>query len=690
MTVAWIKSGLAENLLWARRASMTQRFVLFLVDVVIIAPVCYSVLWLGAGTISAGAPTEMRHAAMLLVAFFAAGAFIVEMGRALTASTERAEFADAVAIATWGTAIGLVARPGFQSAVGLTTNATIVAGLVIGTLLVCVRLAARVVRKKLRQSRPSAAPTIVVGSGNAALSLIRVIAENRKLPYSVVGCVDDEVMARRVDGVRVLGRVSQLPALIRHHGVGCVIIAIPSAPLPFINQIIAACAHESGASSKPPVVKVLPGISDLLSGNVVISRMRDVRLEDLLPREPIDADLAAVMPHLENRAVLVTGAGGSIGSELCRQIITFRPSRLLLLGHGENSLFSIEQELRHQRGFTRTQIILADVADAARIRAVFSKLRPDVVFHAAAHKHVPILENNVCEAVHNNVLGTNIVALAAAATGVAKFVLLSTDKAVNPTSVMGATKRVSELICQSIAKRTSTEFVTVRFGNVLGSRGSVLPTFKRQLEKGGPITVTDRNMERYFMTIPEAVSLVLQAMSMGRNGQVFVLDMGKPVKILHLAEMIVMLSGLTPYRDVDIVETGIRPGEKLYEEMLTTNEGMTSTSHQRLFIAEPDRVDYDRLSESIRLLEQAVRTTDETTIVDTLRELVPTYCAGAHIRSADEVLAGDGVAADGQGAVETVTVADATTARPLGDLDGAQTGNDKGHLTDHAAATAEP
>jgi FlaA1/EpsC-like NDP-sugar epimerase len=304
---------------------------------------------------------------------------------------------------------------------------------------------------------------------------------------------------------------------------------------------------------------------------------------------------------------------------------------LLLLGHGENSLFAIDQELRSKYNFPRTKMILADVADPAAMRSVFSMYRPRIVFHAAAHKHVPIVEENICEAARNNVLGTRTVALAAAASGTAKFVLLSTDKAVNPTSVMGLTKRMAELICQSFAGGSSTEFVVVRFGNVLGSRGSVVPTFKQQVASGGPVTITHRDMMRYFMTIPEAVSLVLQAMSMGNDGEVFVLDMGDPIKILHLAEQVIRLSGFEPYRDIEIVETNIRPGEKLFEEILTDKEDYSRTSHQRLFIAKQDRVDYARIGIAMERLQRAVRMSDWRVALDVLREFVPEFTPGAHL-----------------------------------------------------------
>ena len=516
-------------------------------------------------------------------------------------------------------------------AVGLELGTVLIAALMIILFNLVFRLAQLELERLRNERRPNTQRTIVVGSGKAAASLVRLIQENNNFNYAVVGCVDDEILAERVGGKAILGNIDALPHLIDEHDVACVIIAIPSASPQLVKRIISNCMRECGPNGGSPAVKILPGVLELLNDGVRVSRIRPVQPEDLLPRDPVNVELSEIQPHVENRVILVTGAGGSIGSELCRQIVGLNPSLLLLLGHGENSLFAINEELNLKFGFNKTKIILADVADASRIRNVFSQYRPHVVFHAAAHKHVPIVEANVCEAARNNVLGTHVVALAAAAAGTAKFVLLSTDKAVNPTSVMGATKRLSEIISQSFVNQTGTEFVTVRFGNVLESRGSVIPIFKKQIENGGPLTITHRDMQRYFMTIPEAVSLVLQAMAIGRDGQVLVLDMGKPVNILRLAETLITLSGLTPYRDIAIVETGIRPGEKLFEEILTIHEGMSTTSHARLFIAQQERVAYETLALGLRALEAGARAGDQQVVVDVLRNFVRSYQPGPHV-----------------------------------------------------------
>ena len=471
--------------------------------------------------------------------------------------------------------------------------------------------------------RPGAKRVLIVGHGIAAHQLAKAIFEDRSMPMRVVGCVDDGVSDRRIDGVRVLGKIEAIPELIRDKDIDAVIVAITGAPLPLVNHIKELCMGVPEAIR--PSVNVVPDASEVLTGGVKVSRIRDIRLEDVLERDPVLIDTAGIRPHLEGQVVLVTGAGGSIGSEICRQIATFDPELLVLLGHGENSLFLIDRELRESYRFERTRLVLADCADASAMRNVFTTFRPRVVLHAAAHKHVPIVETNVCEAIRNNVFGTKTVALAAAAAGAAKFILLSTDKAVNPTSVMGATKRMAELICQSFAGDSATEFVSVRFGNVLGSRGSVIPIFKSQLEAGGPLTITHRDMVRYFMTIPEAVSLVLQAMSMGLDGEVFVLDMGQPVKIIDLAEQVIRLSGFEPYRDIEIIELGMRPGEKLFEEILTSGEGFSRTNHERLFIAKQQRSDYARLNDGLERLRSAVRRNDSTLCVQILKEYVPEF-----------------------------------------------------------------
>jgi FlaA1/EpsC-like NDP-sugar epimerase len=475
---------------------------------------------------------------------------------------------------------------------------------------------------------------LVVGSRDAALSFITLAGRNGDLRLNIVGCVDDDARTKSVAGVPLIGSVADLHSLITRHRIEVVVVTVTNPPDDLLERVKAACLGVEDDAFPAPIVRVIPGVATLLQAQPRHIGRIVLKPEEVLPREAHRTDTATVRPHIENQVVLVTGAGGSIGSEISRQIADLRPKQLLILGHGESSLFALQQELQSERKLDSVKMILADVVDEAAIRAVFAKYRPNIVFHAAAHKHVPILEDAPCQAVQNNIIGTNNVALAAAASGAAKFILLSTDKAVNPTSIMGATKRVAELICQSFAQRTATEFVAVRFGNVLGSRGSVLPIFCRQVEQGGPVTITHRDMERYFMTIPEAVSLVLQAMAIGRDGKVFVLDMGKPVKILELAERVIRLSGYIPHHEIEIVEIGIRPGEKLYEETLTSGEGLTQTSHERLYIAQQERLDYNLLATYLQKLAAAVRLSDWQAIVRLLVDLVPSYTPDERLRIA--------------------------------------------------------
>ncbi|TCS70813.1 UDP-N-acetylglucosamine 4,6-dehydratase family protein [Effusibacillus lacus] len=366
----------------------------------------------------------------------------------------------------------------------------------------------------------------------------------------------------------------------------------------------------------------------MINGKVSAKSIREVRVEDLLGRETVQLDLAETAGYLKDQVVLVTGAGGSIGSELCRQLSTFEPKLLLLLGHGENSLYEIELELGKNYP-QRIETIVADIQDRIRIREVFETYRPSVVFHAAAHKHVPLMERNPAEAVKNNIIGTLNVAESAQEYGASHFVLISTDKAVNPTSAMGATKRVAEMIVQGLNSYGSTRFSAVRFGNVLGSRGSVIPVFKRQIQAGGPVTVTHPDMVRYFMTIPEAVQLVIQAGALARGGEVFVLDMGDPVKIADLARDLIRLSGFVPDQDIKIQYTGIRPGEKLFEEILTSEEGISATKHNRIFVGKPVPIHWEKLRGAILSLEKISTSLDAekraNEIKVFLRNLVPTY-----------------------------------------------------------------
>jgi FlaA1/EpsC-like NDP-sugar epimerase len=486
------------------------------------------------------------------------------------------------------------------------------------------RLAWRLAREgALRPAPGRALRALVVGAGHPGVHLIqdmgRRLAGAERL--SPVGFVDDDprLVGRLIEGVRVRGTLADLPRVIEEQRAEMVVLSDAGIPAKVVREIARACAAAEVR------VKALPGLSELQPGRAALAQMRDIRLEDLLGREPVRLDVAELAQFLRGQRVLVTGAGGSIGAELARQVAAFEPAGLALLDHAENGLYFVHNELAAQYPRLALSPVVADIKDADGVELVFRALRPQVVFHAAAHKHVPLLEANPREAVLNNVLGTRILVDAADRHGVEEFVLVSTDKAVNPSSVMGASKRVCEMLLQSRAGASRTRFVAVRFGNVLGSDGSVVPLFRRQLERGGPVTVTHPEARRYFMTIPEAARLVLQAAAMGRGGEVFLLDMGEQVRIVDLARQLIRLSGLREGEDVEIVYTGLRPGEKLFEEVHSAAERARLTRHERILTWELEARDEAGLRRDVDELCTLAVAGDEAAIRRKLHELVPEY-----------------------------------------------------------------
>lgn len=514
---------------------------------------------------------------------------------------------------------------------GLSRAALVIDWLLATALLSGLRLLLRLASEALRRKTLPARPlrrVVILGANDLGESLARDFDRRPESGYQLVGFLDEQaqVQGQTIHGRPVLGTLSDLAQVVVQNHAHEVIIALPEADGARIRDIIRR-------SEKLPVhLRIL---QDPWDGHkqVALAQVRDVSLEDLLRRPPVRVDLERVADYLAGQVVLVTGAGGSIGSELVRQLSRLKPRELILLGHGEHSIFQIHQELRQELGFEAIPVI-ADVADAARIDQVIARYRPAVVFHAAAHKHVPLMEHNACEAVKINVLGTRNLLRACRRYDVGTFLMISTDKAVNPTSVMGASKRTAELLVQAYGQTTPNRAMIVRFGNVLGSRGSVVPIIQRQIERGLPVTITHRDMVRFFMTIPEAVSLVIQAGAMGRNGEVFVLDMGEPVRILDLARDLVRLCGLVPDRDVRFRFTGIRPGEKLYEEVLTDQEGLGATRHDRIFCSPSGPVNEVWLHSRIGCLAQAAGEGDDDEVLQLFRELVPGFrSAGADPRA---------------------------------------------------------
>lgn len=462
---------------------------------------------------------------------------------------------------------------------------------------------------------------LVVGAGDSGEMLLREMTRSLGHRYAVVGLLDDDPakLGARIHGVPVLGNIDEARSYASKLQVQEIVIAIPSASGKEMRRILDRC-------QMPGIeIRTLPSIADLIGGRVTVNQIREVAIEDLLGRKPVKLDSKTISEVIQGQVVLVTGAGGSIGSELCRQVCRFGPRQLVLVEQAENALYEIHRELRERFSAVDLVPAVADVCDAERIRGLMTGYRPHLVLHAAAHKHVPMMEANPGEAVKNNVGGTRVVANAAHEAGVTRFVMISTDKAVNPTSVMGCTKRVAELYVQSMGQRSDTRFVTVRFGNVLGSNGSVIPLFKEQIARGGPLTVTHPDMVRFFMTIPEASQLVLQAGAMGEGGEVYVLDMGEPVRILTLAEDLVTLSGLRPYEDVEIVFSGIRPGEKLYEELTIDDENASKTAHPKIYVGRSVARPWLAVDSAIDGLLAMARTAGRDEIRLRLREIVPEF-----------------------------------------------------------------
>lgn len=482
-----------------------------------------------------------------------------------------------------------------------------------------IRFIWRVVKPKESKENRVTGNVLIVGAGDCGIMIAKELRNSRRATQPI-GFVDDDPSKYHLQvlDLPVLGDREAIPQIVEKYHVQEILIAIPSASRGEISKIVQICKDTNAT------LKMIPRLDDLISGKISLNRAREVSVEDLLGRDPIVTDLEGIMNYVQNKVVLITGAGGSIGSELSRQVASFNPDKLLLLGHGENSIYTIEMELKKNFPDLNYDTIIADIQDLKRLEQVFDKYRPDVVFHAAAHKHVPLMERNPAEAVKNNVFGTKNVADCADRYGVDRFVLISSDKAVNPTSVMGTTKRIAEMYIQCLNVKSNTKFVTVRFGNVLGSRGSVIPYFKQQIKEGGPVTVTHPDMVRYFMTIPEAVQLVLQAGSFAKGGEIFVLDMGNPVKILTLAEDLIRLSGYEPYAEIDITFTGIREGEKLYEELLTDEENATATHHNRIFIGKSSNLTMNEMELELARLQRVIE--DGTTPVkEILERLVPMY-----------------------------------------------------------------
>ena len=461
---------------------------------------------------------------------------------------------------------------------------------------------------------------MIIGAGAAGNMLLREIETSGYIAKSVKCFIDDNpgCQGKSMRGVPIVGGREAIPDAVEQYGIDEIIIAVPSANKKIISELVEICKN-TGAR-----IQILPGMYQLVNGDVSVSKLRKVEIEDLLGREPIKIDVDKVAGYVSGKVVLVTGGGGSIGSELCRQLAAHNPKQLIIVDIYENNAYDIQQELKRKYPNLNLEVLIGSVRNTGRINQIFEQYRPQYVFHAAAHKHVPLMEDSPGEAIKNNVFGTYKTAKAADKYGVERFVLVSTDKAVNPTNIMGASKRMCEMIVQMMNTESKTEFVAVRFGNVLGSNGSVIPLFKKQITEGGPVTVTDPNIIRYFMTIPEAVSLILEAGAFAKGGEIFVLDMGKPVKILDLAENLIKLSGYRVGEDIEIKFTGLRPGEKMYEELLMSEEGLKNTENELIHIGKPIEFDHEEFKKQLDELDVVSREEPEK-VKGIVKQVVPTY-----------------------------------------------------------------
>ena len=467
--------------------------------------------------------------------------------------------------------------------------------------------------------------TLIIGAGDAGEQILRSILASRDNFYLPVGFIDDNSIKQGVaiHGLKVLGKIDAIPDIVRDKGVKQMIIALPSANSQTIKEAV-----ELGRKAGVKNIKIIPPITEIIDGQISTKDLREIEIEDLLGREPVSLDTNLIEDFVKTKKILITGASGSIGSELARQVSKFGPSELMLLDQDETGIFNISREIKAKFPYLKTESVIADIRDKHKINRIFQQFKPNIIFHAAAYKHVPLMEENPDEAIKNNIFGTEIVAKAALEFNAEKFIFISTDKAVNPVSVMGATKRAGEMICQYLNQRNGVKFISVRFGNVLNSRGSVIPIFKEQIRKGGPVTVTHPDMKRYFMVTSEACLLVMQAAQIGQGGEVFVLDMGKPVKIVDLAKELIRFSGFEPDKDIPIVFTKPRQGEKLFEEILTAEEGTIATQHQKIFkakLAETNKENLEQGLEELKLVVVRNQQQQRQEIIIALKKLVPFY-----------------------------------------------------------------
>lgn len=623
---SWHWGHMVEESSWSKsrigRAARTAKGRIFFFDLVFVLIAFLASVVIGEGSAVSGASIVSRWPQALAILFVAVGVF--RWRRLYLMNSRYLGLYDAVNIAFVGAILGaclLVIQAAFPSMVPFRWSVPALFMFLLGSGLMAVRLFRRSVYQKSHYPlnvQDNAARTLVIGAGDAGEMVWREVSRSDSAPYYIVGFVDDaqDKHGSTIHGVEVLGGVDQVPDLVDTLRIEDIIIAIPSAKPEQLRRIFDICSRTQSR------IRTIPSYVSLISNNEqVLPLMREISLEDLLRRDAVCSDISAVEKYIEGERVLITGAGGSIGSELARQVASVHPASLVLLGRGENSIFEIDQELRHTQVFQSTPVI-CDVRDVQGLRNAFLKHSPSVVIHAAAHKHVPLMEAVPIEAILNNVFGTLNVVEEAVRTGVKKCILVSTDKAVKPSSIMGATKRLGEMIISSISARSECAFATVRFGNVLGSRGSLVPILEKQIKRGGPVTITHPDMSRYFMTIPEAVQLILEAGSMGDSGQIYILDMGQPVKIVDLVHDMIRMHGLVPGQDIEIQFTGARPGEKFHEELASDRESIRPSGHDKIQVVDNEnRIEWSWLKAQLMVLRDHCEAGDEFRARELLMEL---------------------------------------------------------------------
>lgn len=605
------------------KIKMWQKYILILVDIVLVNLSYLSALYLRFDSkVPQAEMSKYSHNAIMITAIYIIIFYLFKLYKSLWSYASIDEFM----LSVGSCIIADICCIAYLKVMGtrFPYSVSILAGIISILLIGGFRMSFRIYRrydKSLDLKGCESKKVMIIGAGCAGNMIVKEMKQNKNMNYEPVAFIDDDKykVGKIISGVKVFGTRQDIVRVAREKQIQMILIAIPSISNKKKKEILDIC-KKTGCN-----VKLIPGIYEILDGKVTLNKIRDVSMEELLGREPVKLDMGEITGYIKGRVIMITGGGGSIGSELCRQILKFEPKQIIILDDYENNAYELQQEFRRNNVKADVRYVIASVRDRKRLEVVFEKYKPEIVFHAAAHKHVPLMEDNPGEAIKNNIFGTLNLAECADKYNVQRFVMISIDKAVNPTNIMGATKRVCEMIIQSMDKCSKTKFVAVRFGNVLGSNGSVVPLFLKQIKNGGPVTVTHKEINRFFMTIPEAAQLVLQAAAFANGGEIFILDMENPVKIYDLACDLIRLSGFVPNEDIKIDIIGLRPGEKLYEEVLTNEEGLRKTGHNKIFVGKPTFDDFDVLKKKIKEFEPMVDGYDEEKIIKKLEELVPTY-----------------------------------------------------------------